>query len=109
MAFKTFSVTEKIVTIATVMTSLAAILGYIGLSLPRPVWAGEFLSLKHEIYTNRLDDIKDELRDIKIQEYQLQQTSVPVPSFIIEEKLKLEDDVKVLENKIDKIEEQIEE
>lgn len=68
------------------------------------MWAEDFNALKLDVYRERLQSNKKELRSIKIQEYQIIQARQPVPGFIIQEKLELEDKVKELETAVNKIE-----
>jgi hypothetical protein len=103
MTFTAFQ--RKIVALAAVVTSTAALLGYVGLSVPRPVWAGEFNALKWELYQDQLSRARKDLRGVKIEEYKLSQKREPVPSFLVEEKLELEDEVKDLEIKVERLEE----
>ena len=95
---------NKLAVIAGVLTSMGTLLAYMGLSFPTPVWAEEFQRFQKEYYIDKLGMIKEDLRDVKMEEYKLRQASQPVPEFIIEEKMILEDKVEELEKKVDKIE-----
>lgn len=95
---------KQIVLVAGILTSTTVIFGYIGLSLPTPVWAEEFNALKLDVYKEILQSNKKELRSIKIQEYQIIQAHQPVPEFLIQEKLELEDKVKELESVVNRLE-----
>lgn len=95
---------KKLVSITAVVTSTAVLLGYAGLSIPTPVWAGEFNALKWELYTDQLSRARKDLRVVKMEEYQIVQKKESVPPFLIEEKLELEDVVKDLETKVENLE-----
>jgi hypothetical protein len=103
MTITTFQ--KKLVSYAAVVTAVGALLGYAGLSLPTPVWAEDFNALKGEVYKDQLLRTRKELRGIKMEEYQLSQKREPVPPFLVEEKLELEDQVKDLEAKVERLEE----
>lgn len=102
--FSSLSWYAKLSIIAGVLTSIGTIAAFTGLSIPRVVWADDFQQFQKEYYIDKLDMVKKDLRQVKMQEYRLQQTSQPIPEFIIEEKMELEDTVKTLEKKVDKIE-----
>lgn len=102
--FKVLPWYQKIAVIAATLTSMSVILAYAGLSFPQVVWAEEFRQFQKEYYVDKLEVIKKDLRQVKMDEYRLQQKSEPIPEFIIEEKMELEDALKVMEKRVDNIE-----
>ncbi len=105
--FRTLTLHEKIIAAGSVLASIITIVAFLGLNLPRPVWAGEFYAFQKNVVEEQLNRAKKELRSIKREEYMIQRENKEVPVFIIEEKLELEDKVEELEKQIDKINEEI--
>lgn len=106
--FKNMTWYNKVMVVAGTITAVGTIIAALGLGIPKVVWADEFYSFQHEIYTKELNSLKKDLRAIKIQEYQITQEMQPVPEFIVQEKLELEDEIKEVEQKIEKIEQEVE-
>ena len=81
--------------------SISAILGLFVFMGFVPVWADEFQQHTQEFNGYRLEQCQDQLRDIKIKLYYLQDEGKTPPQFLLDEKLILEDKIKDLEREIE--------
>ena len=93
-----------IIGVAATIAAISIIVGTVGLTLPKPAWSHQLLALKEDVYIDRYERVKKDLRQIKLEEYRHQQIEeTPPPEFLIEEKLELEDEVRDLEKKLESI------
>ena len=83
---------NKILTAGGIAGALSAIIALTVTLGFKPVFASEFYEFQAEYYSDELDDAEDDLRQIKIELWRLEQGG-EVPPFMIDEKLELEDEI----------------
>lgn len=100
----TISKLEKIIAIGTIIGMLVSAVTYLSMFMPDYVEAGEFNELKVEMYSTQLKRSKSELMDLEVLLWNAEINKLSIPETIKKKELQLKDDIKMLENKLNKIE-----
>lgn len=83
--------------LAGALTAIFGLIAYMGFT---PVFANEFEQHKQEFTDYRLEQCQDQLRDIKIKIYYIEDEGKTAPQFLLDEKLVLEDKILELEREL---------
>lgn len=95
---------EKFIAYGTAIGLVVSAMTYLGLTMPRPVWADEFNEFKVETYTKQLKSYKSDLIDLEVRIWQAEQDKTSLPPSIKQKQLQLQDEIKDLESKLSKLE-----